>query len=100
LMIRTPKFVTTKDVSLAIETLTKRGKGSDVQRVELRSLSEGLCVQALHVGAYEDQGKTMATMRVFTDRQGLRIAGTHHEIYLSDPRRVAASKLKTILRNP
>jgi hypothetical protein len=78
----------------------KRGKGADVQQVELRSLSEGLCVQALHVGPYEDEDKTMATIRAFTERQGLRIAGTHHEIYLSDPRRVAASKLKTISRGP
>ncbi len=100
LMIRTPKFVAAKDISQAIKTLMKRGKGADVQQVELRSLSEGLCVQALHVGPYEDEGKTMATMRAFAERQGLRIAGTHHEIYLSDPRRVAASKLKTILRGP
>jgi len=100
LMIRTPKFVTQKDVNQAIETLMKRGKGADVQRVELRPLSEGLCVQALHVGAYENEGKTAAAMRTFAEKQGLRIAGPHHEIYLSDPRRVEASKLKTILRTP
>jgi len=101
LMIRTPKFVSSKDVSVAIETLMKRGKGAaEVQRVELRSLNEGLCVQALHVGRYEDEGTTVATMRLFAERQGWRIAGTHHEIYLSDPRRVAASKLQTILRQP
>jgi hypothetical protein len=68
--------------------------------VELRSLSEGLCVPALHVGPYADEDKTMATKRAFAERQGLRIAGTHHEIQLSDPRRLAASKLKTILRDP
>jgi hypothetical protein len=100
LMIRTPKFITQKDVSQAVETLLKRQKGPEVQRVELQSLTEGLCVQALHVGPYEAEGKTIATMQAFAERQGLRFAGTHHEIYLSDPRRVAASKLKTILRQP
>jgi hypothetical protein len=100
LVIRTPKFVTQKDVSPAIETLMKRGKGTAVQRVGLRSLSEGLCVQALHVGPCEDEGKTVATMRAFAEKHGLRVAGTRHEIYLSDPRRVAPSKLKTILRQP
>jgi hypothetical protein len=102
LMIRTPKFVTQKDLSQAVQTLLKRGseKGAGAQRVELLSLNEGLCVQALHVGAYENEGKTMATMRAFAGKQGLRLAGAHHEIYLSDPRRVEASKLRTILRAP
>jgi hypothetical protein len=102
LLIRTPKFVTQKDVSQAIETLLKRGseKGAGAQRVELISLNEGLCVQALHVGSYENESKTAATMRAFAEKQGMRIAGAHHEIYLSDPRRVEASKQKTILRQP
>ena len=64
------------------------------------SLNEGLCVQALHVGAHENKGETSATMRAFAEKQGLRIAGAHHEVYLSDPRRVEPSKLKTILRTP
>lgn len=102
LMIRTPQFVPQKDVSQAKETLKKRGseKGAGAQQVELISLNEGLCVQALHVGAHENEGKTSATMRAFAEKQGLRIAGAHHEVYLSDPRRVEPSKLKTILRTP
>jgi hypothetical protein len=100
LMIRTPKFVSQSDIAQAIETLIKRGKGNDAQRVELSSLSEGLCVQALHVGPYDREEETVAIMRVFGEKQGLRLAGLHHEIYLSDPRRVDASKLKTILRQP
>jgi hypothetical protein len=100
LMIRTPKFVTEKDVSQAIETLLKRGKGAGVERVGLLSLREGVCVQALHVGPYDNEGKTVAAMRVFAEKQGLRLSDTHHEIYLSDPRRVAPAKLKTILREP
>ena len=100
LLIRTPKFVTQKDVSHAIATLLKRGKGEDVRRVELRSLTEGTCVQALHVGPYEDEGKTVAMMKELAEKRGLCLAGPHHEIYLSDPRRIAPAKLKTILREP
>jgi hypothetical protein len=100
LMIRTPKFVTQTEVSQAIQTLLKRGKGTDIERVELRSLNERLCVQALHVGPYENEAETVATMRAFAEKQSLCFAGAHHEIYLSDPRRVAAAKLKTILRQP
>jgi hypothetical protein len=100
LLIRTPKFVSQKDVDQAIATLLKRGKGEDVRRVELRSLTEGTCVQALHVGPYEDESKTVATMKELAEKRGLRLAGPHHEIYLSDPRRVEAARLKTILREP
>jgi hypothetical protein len=100
LMIRTPKFVSQKDLSQAVETLKKRGKGDGADRVGLRSLDEGLCVQALHVGPYEKESETMAKICAFAEKQGLRAAGPLHEIYLSDPRRVAAAKLKTILRQP
>ena len=100
LMIRTPRFITQKDVSQAIGTLLKRGKGAEVRRVELKSLTEGLCVQALHVGPYDEEERTIAAMQALAKSKGLRFSGTHHEIYLSDPRRLAPSKLKTILRVP
>lgn len=100
LMIRTPKFISQKDLSLAVQTLVKRGKGANAEWVELREMDEGQCVQALHVGPYQDEVKTVALMRAFAEKQGMRLAGPHHEVYLSDPRRVAASKLKTILREP
>ena len=99
-LIRTPSFVTQKDLTQARETLLKRGKGKDAERVELLTLKEGLCVQALHVGPYEEAGKTIAAMQVFAEKEGLHFAGAHHEIYLSDPRRVDPAKLKTILREP
>jgi len=100
LMIRTPKFITQKDVNQAVETLLKRGKGSEVRRVELLPLKEGLCVQALHVGPYDQEERTIAAMQALAKSKGLRFSGTHHEIYLSDPRRVPAARLKTILREP
>jgi hypothetical protein len=100
LLIRTPRFVARNEVTQAIGVLLKRGKGTEVQRVRLESIEEGLCVQALHVGRYEEEGATVALMRSFAEAKGLRFHGIHHEIYLSDPRRVAPEKLKTILRQP
>ena len=100
LMIRTPKFITQKDLSHAVATLLKRGKRPDVRRVELQTITEGLCAQVLHVGPYDDEGRTIATMQALAESKGLHFSGTHHEIYLSDPRRVAPAKLKTILRVP
>lgn len=100
MLIRTPKFVTQKEVAQAIAVLLKRGKGAEVRRVRLQSLQEGSCVQALHVGPYDKECETIAAMKSFAESAGLRLCGVHHEIYLSDPRRVAPAKLKTILRHP
>jgi hypothetical protein len=100
MLIRTPKFVTQKEIAQAVSVLLKRGKGAEVQRVRLKPLEEGLCVQALHVGPYENEPVTMATMKSFAESKGLKLHGVHHEIYLSDPRRVDPAKLKTILRHP
>jgi len=100
LLIRTPKFVTNKEVTHAVAVLLKRGKSAEVRRVRLESLEEGLCVQALHVGPYENESTAIAAMKSFAEGKGLKLQGVHHEIYLSDPHRVAPAKLKTILRHP
>ena len=100
MLIRTPKFVSQKEIAKAASVLMKRGKGAEVQRVRLEALEEGLCVQALHVGPYGDEPATIATMKSFAESKGFKLSGAHHEIYLSDPRRVAPAKLKTILRHP
>ena len=100
MLIRTPKFVTQKEVAQAIEVLLKRGKGADVRRVRLESLEEGFCVQALHVGPYDKECETIAAMKSCAESAGRKLCGVHHEIYLSDPRRVAPARLKTILRLP
>ncbi|QIM16329.1 hypothetical protein G7067_07680 [Leucobacter insecticola] len=69
--------------------------------VRLATLREGRCVQTLHVGSYEAEAPVLERMhREFIPAQGLRMAGTHHEIYLSDPRKVAPERLRTILRQP
>ena len=100
LLIRTPEFVTPAELERAVAVLLKRGKGQEVKRVRLESLSEGRCVQMLHVGPYDQECETIAVMRQFAEKQGLQFYGRHHEIYLSDPRRVAPERLKTILREP
>ena len=100
LMIRTPDFVTAAELKRARKALTDKGKGERVDEVVLEKLSEGRCLQMLHVGPYEKEHETLAVMQEHAEREGLRWHGRHHEIYLSDPRRVPAERLKTILRRP
>lgn len=100
LLIRTPDFIKAKDLKQTIEDLKAKGKGARVAEVKLETIREGQCVQVLHVGPYAKETETIARMQEFAEEQGLKFHGLHHEIYLSDPRRVAPAKLKTILRHP
>ena len=100
LLIRTPDFISSKALKGAVQTLLKRGKPPEVGEVKLETIDEGLCVQMLHVGPYEKEQESVALMNTFARAKELRLAGPHHEIYLSDPRRVPPERLKTILRQP
>ncbi len=100
IIIRTPDFITQKHLKNAIKTLIEKGKGADTEKVALEKIHEGRCVQMLHVGPYDREGETMAQMAAFVEEQGLSFHGLHHEIYLSDPRRVKPERLRTILRMP
>jgi len=100
LMIRTPEFIRQKDIRAAQDALEKKGKGPEVAEVKLEIIDEGLCVQMLHVGPYDQEAVTVEVMKQAAVEQGLRFHGLHHEIYLSDPRRVAPERLRTILRVP
>jgi hypothetical protein len=100
LLIRVPDFVRAGDVAAAARRLRERGKGGPVGAVKLETIAEGRCVQMLHVGPYVDEGPTMDAMLAYATSQGLKFTGRHHEIYLSDPRRVKPHKLRTILRHP
>lgn len=100
LLIRTPDFITPKELKGAVATLLRRGKPREVEEVKLEIINEGLCVQMLHVGPYEKEKESVALMNVFAQSKNLRLVGPHHEIYLSDPRRVPPERLKTILREP
>ena len=100
LLIRTPDFIKDTDLREAVAVLLKRGKAQDVEQVRLETLAEGACVQMLHIGPYDKEPETVALMKAFAAKQELEFCGKHHEIYLSDPRRVAPERLKTILRQP
>ncbi len=98
LLIRTPDFIAEADRKQAVATLLKKGKSREVKGVKLETIDEGRCVQMLHVGLYEKECETIALMRSFAENKGFKLIGPHHEIYLSDPRRVPPARLKTILR--
>lgn len=100
LLIRTPDFVGDEELRKTADALTKKGKTPDVKLVNLETIDEGRCVQMLHVGPYDKEGETIRAMKAFAEEQGLVLHGLHHEIYLSDPRRVAPDRLRTILRHP
>jgi hypothetical protein len=100
LMIRVPEFVTELDLKDAISDCLEKGKALEVAKVRLENIHEGLSVQVLHVGPYSKVSDTMARMSEFVKRKGLSFHGLHHEIYLSDPRRMSPDRLRTILRMP
>lgn len=102
-VIRLPDFVTKADFDWAVEEATKKKK-TDFSKVEFLSYDEGLCVQCMHIGSYDDEPATVAIMHEFMEQQGYELDITdkrlHHEIYLSDARKVALEKLKTVIRHP
>ena len=102
-VIRLPDFVTKTDFEWAIEEATRKKK-IDFSKVEFLEIEEGLCVQCMHSGSYDDEPATVAAMDKFIADNGYEndISDTrrHHEIYLSDARKVAPEKLKTVIRHP
>ena len=102
-VIRLPDFVTKADFDWAIEEASKKKK-QDFSKVEFFTYDEGVCVQCMHVGSYDDEPKTVALMHEYIKARGYELDITdkrlHHEIYLSDPRKCEASKLKTVVRHP
>lgn len=102
-VIRLPDFVTKEVFDWAVAEATQKKK-TDFSKVEFFTYDEGECVQCMHIGAYDDEPQTVATMDAYARQQGyeLDISDTryHHEIYLSDPRRCEVSKRKTVVRHP
>lgn len=100
LLIRLPDFVTSQVVRRAKEEVFRK-KGIDlVKEIVFEGLTEGKCVQIMHIGPYDTEPETIEKMRVFMKENSLVENGLHHEIYLSDPRRGVPEKMKTILRQP
>lgn len=102
-VIRLPDFVTKEDFDWAIAEATKKKK-TDFSKVEFFTYDEGECVQRMHVGSYDDEPATVAAMHEYMKQNGYAIDISdiryHHEIYLSDPRKTAPEKLKTVVRHP
>lgn len=100
-MIVVPDWLTAEHVKAAREAAGTAGSQPALDQVRFELLVEGLCVQTLHIGPYDDEGPVLAEMHErFIPAQGLQLTGKHHEIYLSDARRTVPGKLKTILRQP
>ena len=93
-----PDFISAKDLKDTIAALKEKGK--ETADVKLETLAEGQCVQMLHMGPYSTEGETISQMLALAAEKGLSCHGLHHEIYLSDPRRVPPERLRTILRLP
>ena len=102
-VLRLPDFITPADFEWAVKTASRKKK-LDCSAAEFLTIEEGLCVQILHPGSYDDEPKTVAKMDRFLAEQGYQndMDGPrrHHEIYLSDPRRTAPEKCKTVIRHP
>lgn len=101
MMIMVPDWVGPEMVDAAVERAGAKDRPVRLADVRFETLSEGLCVQTLHVGSFDDEAPVLARMHEeVVPAHGLRMVGKHHEIYLGDPRRTAPERLRTILRQP
>ena len=102
-LIRLPDFVTRENFDWAVAEATRKKK-KDFSKVEFLTYNEGLCVQCMHIGPYDDEPATIAAMHEYAAQNGYELDITdtryHHEIYLSDPRKCDPAKLKTVVRHP
>ena len=102
-VIRLPEFITKKDFEWAVETASEKKK-LDCSSAEFLTVDEGLCVQIMHIGAFDDEPQTVALMDEYIAQNGyendITESRLHHEIYLSDARKVAPEKWKTVIRHP
>jgi hypothetical protein len=101
LMLLVPDWVGDELVTAAVEKVAAKNRPARLDDLRVELLAEGRCVQTLHVGSFDDEADVLARLHhEFVPDNGLRLTGTHHEIYLSDFRRVAPEKQRTILRQP
>lgn len=102
-LIRLPDFVTKEEFGWAVEEAARKKK-TDFSKIEFLTYEEGLCVQCMHIGPYDDEPATVETMHRYMEEKGYVLDITqqrfHHEIYLSDARRTAPEKLRTVVRHP
>lgn len=100
MMVMAPNFITLNIFDRAVEKIAKK-LGQNPKSLRLESYEEGLSLQTLHLGSYEDEGPVLARLHdEVMPKEKMDFNGQHHEIYLSDPRKTAPSKLRTVLRQP
>ena len=101
MMIMTPEWISVEIFAEAVKQVRQAKDPASLDQVRLERYQEGLSVQIMHIGSYDDEGPVLAQMHSdFIPDSGLIENGKHHEIYLSDPRRVVPEKMKTVLRQP
>jgi len=101
LMIMVPDWIDQDLFDTAVQQAGAKNRPDRLDEVRLEPLSEGLCVQTLYIGSYDDEADLLARMHhEFIPTHGLKMVGKHHQIYLSDARKVAPDRLRTILRQP
>lgn len=98
-MIRVPDFVEQAEFDKVLPELVEK-RGEKVKEGRLITFDEGLSAQILHIGPYSEETPTINKLHAWVEEQGYRLRDKHHEIYMSDPRRIAPEKLKTIIRHP
>ncbi len=102
-VIRLPDFITKTDFEWAVENATRKKK-VDCTKAEFLTIDEGLCVQIMHIGPFDNEPETVAIMDAFLEENGyendINEKRLHHEIYMSDARKVAPEKWKTVIRHP
>lgn len=102
-VIRLPDFVTEDDFKWAVDEASSKKK-QDFSKVEFLTYDEGVCVQCMHIGSYDNESETVELMHKYMEENGyepdITDSRLHHEIYLSDPRRCDESRLKTVVRHP
>lgn len=102
-VIRLPEFITEENFKWAVETASKKKK-MDCSAAEFLTIDEGLCVQIMHIGSFDNEPETVALMDAYLQEKGyvtdINDERMHHEIYMSDARKVAPEKWKTVIRHP
>jgi hypothetical protein len=99
-MIMQPPFVTEDMVNAAIAEVKSKKNPAALSRLRFEAFTEGKCAQILHIGPFSTEGPTIAKLHQFIETNGGKLCGKHHEIYLSDIRKAAPEKWKTIIRQP
>lgn len=101
LMIMQPDWITKEMFKVAVKKVAEKDAPESLHKVRFETMSEGMCVQTLHVGSFDDEAEILAEMHnAFIPENNLKMTGKHHEIYFSDVRKVVPAKWRTILRQP